>query len=509
MEDRCPVEDLSGKHISYWLDTTPETSYPTLEENIEADVAIVGGGIAGLTTAYLLKNSGKTVAVVEAGKISAGVTGNTTAKITSQHRFIYSQLSRQFGNKIAQIYGESQQTALELIASLIQTEKINCDFKRAKAYIYTETKSNLEEIKEEAKIAQSLGLPAFFTSVLDLPYPVKGAVGFKNQAYFHPRKYLLHLAKLISGNGSYIFENSQVFDIDENSSINVQTQKGKIKAKDVVIATHYPILNKGGYFTRLVPLRSYALGVYVENKNPEGMYIDYSEPLFSVRPQLTQKGEMLIITGFEHKTGHEPNTMRCYKELYKLTQDRFNDPSISYYWSTQDNYTPDHIPFIGRYTPFSKHLFLATGFEGWGMTNGTLSGMILSDLILKRDNPWVDLYNPSRGTQLKEIANLAKQNIHVAQTFIKDRYLKNTKEGSENLKNGTGEVREVNGEKVAVYKDEEGTIHTVSAVCTHLGCIVNFNNAEKTWDCPCHGSRFDYKGNIVHSPAVKKLKTKK
>jgi glycine/D-amino acid oxidase-like deaminating enzyme/nitrite reductase/ring-hydroxylating ferredoxin subunit len=506
MEEGYKINGLTGRHISYWIDTTPQTNYPALENSLEVDTAVVGGGIAGITAAYLLKNSGKTVAVIESNRIISGATGHTTAKVTSQHRFIYSELFEEYDENLARMYAQSQQTALEFIATLAEAENIDCDLSRSSAFIYTETKHNLEKIKKEAEIAQKLDLPAYYTEELDLPYSIKGAVGFKNQAHFHPRKYLQHLAGLVPGDGSYIFENTRVLKVDEENGYTLTSDKGKVVARDVVIATHYPILNKGAYFTRITPLRSYALGIYIDSNTPKGMYIDYSDPLYSIRLQPTDKGEMLIITGFEHKTGKEPDTQSCYRQLAEISMKKFTKPTIAYYWSTQDNYTPDHVPFIGRYSLSDKHLFVATGFEGWGMTNGTLAGMIISDLILKRENPWVDLYNPSRGKQFSKVGELASKNIDVAKTFIKDRYLK--KENNNSETKNTGQVKKIGGEKTAVYKDEKGMEHKFSAVCTHMGCIVNFNKAEQSWDCPCHGSRFDSKGKVVNSPAIKNLEKK-
>jgi len=497
---------IPGKHISYWLDSVKKTTFPQLTESIEVDVAVIGGGIAGLTAALLLKRSGKNVVVLEAERVGQGVTGHTTAKVTSQHDLIYAYLTNQFSRDIALKFGESQERAIDMVEEIAKKEKIDCDFLRTSAYIYTQKEETVDEIQEEVKAAVELGLPAFFTQETKLPFPVNGVAGFHNQAQFHPIKYLYGLAKSVFGNGSAIFENSRVTEVEAGEPCKVISNGAVIKAKDVVVATNYPILNDGFYFARLKPLRSYVFGVY-SNNLLEGMHISQESPLFSVRPQETDKGEMLVITGLEHKTGHEKNTRSCYQKLEELVNDRFPVSSIAYSWSTQDAFTPDRVPFIGRYTPNAEHVFVTTGFNGWGMSSGTLSGMILTDLILKRANPWTEVYDPNRFRQISQSKEMLEENLRVAKTWVEN-HLKSPPKGVEDIPPGEGQVREVDNKNTAVFKGEKGDIHQVSAVCTHLGCTVRFNNGEKSWDCPCHGSRFDTKGNVLHGPATKKLTNK-
>jgi glycine/D-amino acid oxidase-like deaminating enzyme/nitrite reductase/ring-hydroxylating ferredoxin subunit len=501
-------ENLPGKHVSFWIASTPKTDFPRLKAGLEVDVAVIGGGIAGLATAYFLKEAGKKVAVLESRRILEGVTGHTTAKITSLHTLIYQNLVDLFGKEKAKLFGESQQTAIDKIEEISRKNNISCDFKRAAAYTYTQTAEKVNKIKGEAETAKNLGLPASFVETSPLPYPIKGAVRFDNQAHFHPRKFLLGLANLIQSGGGKIFEQTKVTEVKEGEPCLVVTERGEIRAKDVVVATHYPIFNEGGYFTRLNPLRSYVLGVYINGPVPEGMFINTETPLFSVRSQPTEKGQMLIITGQEHKTGQENNTIGCYEETEKLTRDRFSVSSIAYRWSTQDNYTIDGVPYIGKYTPGSQHLYVATGFNGWGMASGIVSAVLLTDLILGKETPWASVYDPVRLEQVKGVKNFLLTNVDVAQKFISSYLSGQGKEVVPKMKNGEAKVIKVNGQKLAVYKDEEGKIHVLSAKCTHLGCLVNWNKAEKSWDCPCHGSRFSPEGEILHDPAIYPLPKK-
>lgn len=486
------METIPGKTESIWIATSSDTNYPTLKSNIEVDVAIIGGGITGLTSALLLKRAGKSVAVIETDKIAKGTTGYTTAKITSLHTLIYKYLIDNFGKEDAQKYADAQQAGLEKMAQIVKEKNIKCDFIRTSSYTYTESEDYVKQIKDEAEAAKSLGLPASFITTSPLPFPIKAALRFDNQAQFHPRKYLLTLADEINGNGSYIFENSRVTNIKEDEPCLITAENKTLKAKKVIIATNFPILNKNLNFAQ--PERSCALALYIEGKVPEGMYINNQKPLFSIRNQPTEKGKILIITGNVYKTEGGNDVIESLKLLEKITQEHFKVKSVEYHWATQDSKTIDRIPYVGKY-PSSDHLLVASGFGGWGMTNGTASAMILSDIISSKQNPWASLFDPGRIKQAKLKKN--KENVK--------NNLKKEKADFSEVKKGQAEVLDINKEKAAVYKDEKGNVHALSAVCTHMGCIVAFNNGEKTWDCPCHGSRFDVDGNVIHEPAAKNL----
>ena len=496
----------AGKAESFWIATTSETEFPTLTENISVDVAVLGGGIAGITSALLLKEAGLSVAVIEANRIIKGVTGYTTAHITSAHDLIYKYLIDHFGKDGAQQYANANQEAIEKIALIVKDKNIDCDFKRTSEYIYAEGEEDVEELRREFDAAKSLGLPVSYLDAAPLPFKTYGAIRYQNQAQFHPRKYLLAVAKLIPGNGSFIFENTRAFDVDESEPHKVKTDRGYLTAKYVIVATHFPFINKGMFFARMESHRSYVLGIRVADKIPEEMFDSSKDPSHYIRTQPTSDGLLVIVGGEDHPTGHAANTIEYYKRLEQFARDHFQVKSIDYRWSTQDNYSFDKVPFIGKFQG-SKHLLIATAFKGWGMTHGMIAGMILSDLILGRPNPLEELYNPGRYKLLTTGGKLITQNIQIAETLLKGRISKPEEFSSIN----TGEAKIVNikGVETAVYKDEKGNIHAVSAACTHMGCIISWNNAEKSWDCPCHGSRFNFDGEVIQSPAAKNLEKKK
>jgi glycine/D-amino acid oxidase-like deaminating enzyme/nitrite reductase/ring-hydroxylating ferredoxin subunit len=496
-------DSLPGKPLSLWLATTPTTAFPALQGSVMVDVAVVGAGIAGLTAATLLKQAGKTVAVIEAKRIVESVTGHTTAKVTSQHNLIYDYLISHFGEDKARAYAEANQAAIEQIASFITEKKIACDFIRTPAYTYTESSDDVERIEAEVTAALKIGLPAAFTDRTPLPFPIKAAIRFDDQAQFHPRKYLLALAQDIPGVGSHIFEETRVLDISEGEPCQITTDRGTLTARDVIIASHFPIHDKGFYFARMSPHRSYVLAVRLEGSVPAGMFIS-TEPTHSMRSQPVADGELFFVGGEGHKTGQGGDTVARYLRLEQWARERFAVKSVEYRWSTQDNGTFDRVPYIGGATPFSQHLLVATGFGGWGMTNGTVAGMLLRDFIMKRENPWAAVYDPNR-FKLESVPQMIQEGLNAATHFIGDRIIRTS---PEEIALGEGAVVQTNDGKVAMYRAEDGTVHAVSPVCTHMGCIVGWNAAEKSWDCPCHGSRFDTDGRVIQGPAINDLEKK-
>lgn len=506
MDNETP---LPGQPVSLWIATTPETNYAALQTGVTVDVAVIGGGIAGLTAALLLKRDGARVAVIEAGRIVKSVTGNTTAKITSLHNLIYDHLLSEFGLEGAQAYASAQQAAIEKIAALVSDYGIDCDFTRTDAYTYTETEEELERITREVEAAAQLNLPVSYVESTPLPFPVKGAVRFTNQARFHPRKYLLHLAAQIEGDGSYIFEETRALDLEEDEqACRVTTARGVVTAREVILATHFPFYDHGMYFSRMSPKRSYVIGCRLKSPAPEGMFITSSEPFRSFRSNRAEDGgEIWMVGGENHKTGQGGDTASRYRNLERYARERFDVRTIEYRWSTQDNNTVDKVPYIGLSTPASKRVYVATGFGGWGMTNGTVAGMILSDTIAGRDNQWSKVFDPNRFKPVTSAVDFVKENLNVAKHFVADRLGVPEAEKLPELLEGEGRIVEADGEKVAVCK-VAGATHEVSAICTHMGCVVDWNNAEQSWDCPCHGSRFNYDGKVIQGPANTDLKPK-
>lgn len=494
-----------GKQVSFWIDSTPTTAYPAFGEPISVDVAIIGAGIVGLTAATQLKKAGKTVVVIESGHVAAGVSGHTTAKITSLHQLIYADLIEQIGEPKARLYGESNQAAIAFVAELVATEQIDCDFSRQSAYTFAEPDSELDLIRQEVEAALKLGLPASFVQETSLPFTIAGAVKFDNQAQFHVRKYLLHLAQAIPGDGSHLLEHTRVLKVEEEDPCQVITEHGVIKAHDVIVATHLPILDQGLFFAKTYPQRSYIVGAKIDPaKAPQGMFIGSGKGSHSIRTTPYDGGLLLLVGGEGHKVGTVTDTETCYQKLETYVRNHFDIDAISYRWSTQDMVSFDRLPYVGKLTPFSHHTYVANGFSLWGMSKGTMSGMLLSDLILGKENPYAELYDATRATPFLK-PEFVKNSLDVAARWVGDR-LKNIESSSLiEVANGEGKLLTIDGDKIATYRDNQGTVHAVSAVCPHLACIVSWNNAETSWDCACHGSRFTYDGKVIHGPSVKDL----
>lgn len=495
---------LKQTNTSIWAATSPDLAFPSLSRDIEADVAVVGGGITGLTAAYLLSKSGANVVLLESDQIGSGVTGYSTAKITSLHALTYSKLERTVGEEKARIYGAANQAAIEEIASIIRALSIDCEFERQSAYTYAQSEEHLRAIELEVEAATRLGLPAGFVGQIDLPFDIAGAIRLDNQAMFHPRKYLVGIAQHLAENGVEIFENTRAMTIRGSGPATVMTGRGNVVASHVVMATHFPFFDRALYFARAFARRSYALALKIDTAPPTGMYISADEPTRSYRPCATLGPAGVIIGGEGHKTGQDPDTPKRYEALEAWARENFDVGSIDYRWSAQDYVTSDGVPFAGRSHLWAKGIWVATGFKKWGITNGTAAAMLIADLISGADNPWTSLYDPVRTEPLKSPALPIKENLNAGVEFVKGR-IESSASDIDSLPPGEGAIVKMDGKKTAAYRHHDGALSKVSATCTHLGCIVSFNAAERTWDCPCHGSRFDLDGKVITGPAVRDL----
>lgn len=490
---------------SFWMASSPRTDYPTLEEDLKVDVAIVGGGITGILCAYLLNKKGVKVAVIEADRILQGTTGHTTAKITSQHGLIYNKIKSQIGEGYARQYADANESAIKMIEEIAKENSIECDFVPESAYVYTLQDDYINKISDEVKAASSLGIKAAYLDEIPLPFHVKAAVRFDNQARFHPLKFLIPLAKKIISSGVDIFENSAVVDIEDDSNYVLTTkQEKKVFAEKVIIASHYPFYNKHGlYFTRIYSERSYVVAIKSKESYPGGMYITAEEPGRSLRSQCSDDGELIFVGGEHHKTGQGEDTSKHYEALIDFANQTFIVEDIPYRWSTQDCMTLDDIPYVGHFKSNTPNLYIATGYGKWGMTNSMASSMILRDLIVEGTSPWQNVYNPSRDTIIASAKNLVAQNLNVAEKLIEGKL--SSLPSNVDIKPGEGKIIEANGQRAGAYRDEQGKLHVVDTTCTHMGCELTWNSAERSWDCPCHGSRFSYEGDVIEGPAVRPL----
>ncbi len=479
---------------SYWMHTAPARSFPTLERDLSTDVAIIGGGIAGLCTAWELARAGVQVTVLEADRIAAGVTGYTTAKLTALHALLYSGL----GPADARLHATAQWDAIEHVATTALQLGIDCDFERVPAFTYTETGEHLDAVRKEAEAAAAAGLDAQFVTTTGLPFPVAGAVRVDNQAQFHPRRYLLGLADAIVKAGGAIYENTRM------ESISKTISGYSVSAGEVVIATNYPIVNRPNLFPRLVPHREFVVAGLIANADdPQGMYITPENNTRSVRTAPYDADHRLLIVTGEHFTPGTAGTRERLDALTTWAQDRFRVKDIAFRWAAQDPQTTDRLPFTGR---LSDHLWVATGFGGWGMTNGVMSGKLLAGAITGEPQPWASLYDPQRFHPTREVGRLLKTTAAVAGHYVGDRLHPSPVPAVSELAPGTAAILRHNGTKCAAFRDDDGTVHLVSATCTHMGCVVGFNDVERTWECPCHGSRFGIDGEVLQGPALHPLK---
>jgi Rieske Fe-S protein len=381
---------------------------------------------------------------------------------------------------------------------------IECDLIAMDAVTYTEQPDRRGDIEREVEIATSLGFPASYTETVSLPYPVGGAIRFTGQALFHPRRYALGLARAIEAAGGTIHEATRVLGADlDGKRCRVTTARGSVMADRVIVATLLPVVDRIGLFARTEPSRSYALSAPAPDATISAMYLSVDSPTRSVRPHPDPSGTRLIITGEEHKTGQATDSAHHYEELEAYARHRLGvEPE--YRWSAQDYRSSDGLPFIGRLDPRSDRILGATGFRKWGMTNGTAAGVVLAERVLGREHPLASAFDTTRVRPIAAAPSFVKANVNVAQRFIGDRL--RTKPDLDDVRPGEGAVIRLNGSDVAAYRADDGTVNAVSARCTHLGCLVGFNAAERSWDCPCHGSRFDTDGRVIEGPATRRLR---
>jgi glycine/D-amino acid oxidase-like deaminating enzyme/nitrite reductase/ring-hydroxylating ferredoxin subunit len=492
---------------SYWIASTPGTDYAPAPDELTVDVAVLGGGIAGLNAAAALKARGRTVAVIEAARILEGVTGNTTAKVTASHGLLYGHLVDTFGEERARLYAEAQQAAIEHIARTAEERTIDCDLVRTDSFLYSEDPEETERLQAEVEAARSVGLPVTYAKDTPLPYDVAGAIRYADQARFHPRKYLLALAQSIPGDGSVILEQTRALDVDEDDPCVVTTDRGVVRARDVVVATHIPFLDRGLYFARQFPMRDYVVAARLpEAKAFDGMFLSTEQPTHSVRVTEDGDGLLLIVGGEGHTTGRADDTAERYERLEQWTRERFGVTEFTHRWSTQDYTSTDRVPFIGQFRMGARHLWVATAFGAWGMTNGVVSGLLLADLVTGVENEWAPVFDPRRVTpSVTKLKTFVKENAAVAKELVGGYLGPGDVDSVDELEPGEAAVIRTGVTKVAAYRDGDGTVHAISAHCTHLGCIVGWNAAETSWDCPCHGSRFSVDGAVLQGPAVKDL----
>ena len=496
-------ERLEGRQVSLWLATTGTTRYPSLDTDLEVDVAVVGAGIVGLTAALALKRAGNTVAVLEAARIGTGVTGHTTGKVTSLHRLVYSELADRHGPDVAGRYGQANQAAIEHIARVVEEEGIDCGFRRVSNYTYAESDDAVARVRDEAALAARLGLPSVFTSETPLPFAVRGAVRFDGQAQLHAVKYLQGLARAVEGAGSRVLEDSRVTSVRDGVPGVVETGRGTVRAREVIVATNVPFGDGGLFAERCYLHRSYIVACVASAAPLDGTFISVDEPMRSILA-IDVDGSRYVLTGGEgHRAADTVDAGLRYRRLAAFSRERLGTGETGFRWSTQDAMPVDGLPYAGTLTPTAAHVHVITGLRKWGLTNGTAAALVLADTLSGRHNPWAAVFDTNRATADGRAAASGFQPDRAPQP---DQASQQPEQPTvAGLRPGQGTVVEIDGEMTAVYADPAGHLLAVSAICTHLGCTVAFNADDSTWDCPCHGSRFAADGTVIQGPAAANL----
>ncbi len=490
---------------SLWTDGAPELHAPALARDATFDVAVLGAGITGVTCAYLLAKEGRSVALLDAGRVGHGVSGHSTAKVAAQHRLAVSEIASGHGSDAARAYAQANVLGVEQIAGTAAELGIECDLRRKSAFVWAATADQVAAVEQEVAAEVEAGLPAELTSDTGLPWVVPAALRLPDQAEFHPVKYLVGLAQAARDAGAEIFQDSRAMGVKDGDVCSVSLENGRtLRAPRVIVATHFPFLDRGVYFARMHAERSYAIALSVDGAVPQGMYISASGT-HSLRSQPDGDEELLLVGGEGHKVGQADEAERMAR-LEEWARRRFDVREVRSRWSSQDNVSIDGLPYVGKLTPFSDRILTATGFRKWGFSNGAAAAVALSDLTMERDPPeWASVFDSSRLGNARSLVTFAKENANVGAHFAGDRL----KRGElTELAPGEGRIVRDGLGQTAVSRDEKGSVHAVSARCTHLGCIVAWNGAERSWDCPCHASRFAPDGSVLQGPAVDPLEPK-
>jgi glycine/D-amino acid oxidase-like deaminating enzyme/nitrite reductase/ring-hydroxylating ferredoxin subunit len=486
---------------SLWSDTVASpATFARLEKDIEVDVAIVGGGMTGLTAAMLLAEAGKRVVLVEARTLGSGVTSRSTVHLTEIVDTRYASIESDFGKEGARLVADSSRAAIELVSTLASPE---CGFQRRVGWLFTEDESKVDALRDEVEAARRAGLDARLASDAPLPFATRAGMIVPDQAQMHIMRYVAHLAKMAQEKGASIHEHSRVLAIDDGEPCMVHLENGAvIRARAVFTATHAP-LNRVFLQTKIAAYRSYVMA-YPNVTLPDGLFWDMEDPYHYFSSYLVDGSPYLIVGGEDHKTGSTTKTGEHYEKLHAWTKERFAVGEAAYRWSAQVEEPVDGLPFIGK-NALADNVFVATGFSGNGTTFGTISAMIVRDILLGRANPWAELYSATRVKPVASLGTYVRENVDFPLHLLSDRIAPPDAKSLDEIAPGEGKTIRIRGERLAVHRAEDGRLSALSSVCTHLGCIVKWNGAERTWDCPCHGSRFAVDGEVLDGPAAQAL----
>jgi glycine/D-amino acid oxidase-like deaminating enzyme/nitrite reductase/ring-hydroxylating ferredoxin subunit len=503
------VKTDNGQTTSVWMATADTPHASRLEQDTEADVCIVGAGIAGLTTAYLLTREGRSVVVLDDGPTGGGMTARTTAHLSNALDDRFYELERLFGEQGARTAAESHTAAIDRVEAIVREEQIECEFERLDGYLFLHSQGKMQVLEDELPAAHRAGLTEvrrLERAPLDA-FDTGPCLHFPRQAQFHPLKYLAGLQRAVTRDGGRIYTQTHATKIEGGAQARVETAgEAIVRCGAIVVATNTPVNDLVAIHTKQAPYITYVIGARLPQGSLPKMLLwdapaDLNTPYHYVRLQPADGYDVLIVGGEDHKTGQAHDQAQRWGKLEQWTRNRFPMlQGIEFRWSGQVMETVDGLAFIGRNPLDSDNVFIATGDSGMGMTHGTIAGILLTDLICGRANSWAEIYDPARKT-LAAITDFVRENANVMAQYT-DLATAGDVESVDEIKPGTGAVLRRGLSKVAVYRDESGAVQEYSAICPHLGCVVNWNAAEQTWDCPCHGSRYDGRdGHVVQGPA--------
>lgn len=497
---------MKNHHItrSLWKVDGPMLNFAPVESDVEADIAVIGGGITGITCALLLQRRGKKVVLLEAGHIGAGTTGRTTAHLTSMLDERYFNIVKHVGEEKAALVAGGVRQSLLKIHEFVKEFEIDCDLREVDGYLYTEEKNHVEMLQKEVEAASKVGVEVEYVESVPLPFTVYGAAKFGKQYYFHPMRYLEGLARAFVDSGGTIFERSRVSQVKDGKPCQVRVGNFTVRAAEVVEATHTP-LGMSLLHTELRPFMSYVLAAEIKGPVPQGIFWDTYDPYFYTRPLHDRGRDLLIVGGKDHHTGRCADTDLCFEQLEDYLRRRYEVNEVVYRWSAEFYYPVDGLPLIGR-SPLAQHIHVSTGYASEGLTFGTLGATLVCEEILQEFRTLHSVLSPSRLAALTSPKQFVTENLGNATHFVTDRLKPAEAEAIADVPVGEGKIVLVNGHKVAVYRESDEKIYAMSPTCQHMGCFVSWNQSEKTWDCPCHGGRYSAEGEVLEGPPLRALR---
>jgi glycine/D-amino acid oxidase-like deaminating enzyme/nitrite reductase/ring-hydroxylating ferredoxin subunit len=496
-----------GASISLWQDGEPDYKTEIISlTNKTFDVLIVGGGITGITAGLLLQRAGKSVMIAEAHNIGFGTTGGTTAHINNFFDSPYDQVIKNFGEDKGKLLAKAAHQALSLIKKHVEEFEIACGYKELSGYVYSQDKKQSKELEDIFDASKKAGIDVNYSKNIPVTIPFEKAIEFKQQAQFHPTQYIYALAKEFEKSGGVLIENCRITGVEENEILDISSNNGSFKAKNLIYATHIPPGVNLLHF-RCAPYRSYAMAIKLKNKNnyPGGLAYDMYDPYHYFRTQEVDGEKYFIAGGEDHKTAHEENTEACFTRLEGYVRKFYDVDSIAFRWSSQYFEPVDGLPYIGHLPGHPQNMYVATGYGGNGMTYSAIAALTLTEMIVNNKSEYEKLFDPNRIKPVAGFSNFVKEAADVTGNLIGGIFPKEKLEELADLAPGEARVIKYEGHSVALYKDEEGNLHAVNPACSHIKCTVGWNAVEKSWDCPCHGSRFSYNGEVLTAPARKDL----